>query len=65
MLKADKLYCYKCKRYTTHNYVGSKCDYEGLGIARAILAVSSLGLSETVGRHKYWQCSKCGDIRKD
>lgn len=65
MLKVDKKYCSKCKRYTPHNYVGSKSDYEGLGIARVILAVSSLGISETVGRNKYWQCSKCGDIRKD
>ena len=65
MLKVDKKYCWKCGKYTPHNYVGAKSDFEGLGIARVIVAISSLGVSETVGRDKYWQCSKCGEVRKD
>ena len=64
MLKVDKKYCWECGKYTPHNYVGSKSDFEGFGIARAILAISSLGISET-DRDKYWQCSKCGEARKD
>ena len=43
MLKVDKKYCWECGEHTLHNYVGSKSDFEGLGIARIIVAVSSLG----------------------
>ena len=64
MLKVDKKYCWECGKYTPHNYVGSKRDFEGLGLARVILVISSLGISET-DRDKYWQCSKCGEVRKD
>lgn len=53
MLKVDKKYCSECGKSTPHNYIGSKSDFEGLGLARVILAVSSLGTSETVGRNKY------------
>ena len=64
MLKVDKLWCEKCCERTLHNYVGSRSDYEDCGIARGILAVMSLGISE-IQRDKYWQCSKCGEIRKE
>lgn len=65
MLKVDKKWCSKCCERTPHNYVGSKSDYEGLGLARGILAIVSLGISETVCRDKYWQCSRCGDVTKE
>lgn len=65
VLKVDKKYCRECGKSTPHKYVGSKSDFEGLGLARVILAVSSLGTSETVGRNKYWQCSKCGEIKRE
>ena len=64
MLRVEKKWCSECCERTNHNYVGSKSDYEGLGIARAILAVGSLGISETVCRDKYWQCCKCGVYRR-
>lgn len=64
VLKVEKKWCSECCERTNHNYVGSKGDFEGLGIARAILAVSSLGISETVCRDKYWQCCKCGEVSK-
>ena len=65
MLKVDKKYCKECGKRTTHNYVGSKSDFEGLGFIRSIVTVSTLGISESVGRNKYWQCSKCGEIKKE
>lgn len=65
MAKIDKKWCSKCRTSTYHKYAGSKSDYEGLGIARGILAVASLGISETVTRDRFWQCTECGAIRKD
>ena len=64
MLKVDRKWCRECCKRTPHNNVGSKSDYEGCGIARGILAIMSLGISETQ-RDKYWQCSKCGEITKE
>ena len=66
MLKIDKKYCHKCHRYTVYNYVGSKSDFEDCGfVIRSILAISSLGLTETLCRDRYWKCSKCGEIVKE
>lgn len=65
MAKIDKKWCSKCRTSTYHKYAGSKSDYEGLGIARGILALASLGISETVTRDRFWQCTECGAIRKD
>jgi hypothetical protein len=63
MLKASMEYCRKCCKRTPHSYVGSKNMLDGFGIARVILAVASLGTSETV-RGRYWQCQKCGEIKE-
>ena len=65
MAKVDKKYCFQCKRSTLHDLRGSKSDFEGLGIARAAIAISSFGLSELSFRTKYWQCSECGKIKED
>lgn len=65
MLKVDKKYCSECGKRTTHNYIGSKGDFEDLGLLRVIMAISTLGISETLCRDKYWQCSKCGEIKKE
>ena len=65
MLKVDKKYCSECGEYTPHNYAGSKGDFEGLGLARGILAVSTLGISETFCRDKYWQYSRCGELTRE
>ena len=47
-----------------HKKIGRSSVFEGYGIARGILAVSSLGLSEVIGHENYWQCLKCGEIQK-
>ena len=65
MLKVKKKFCCECRDWTPHKYVGSEGDFEGLGFVRGILAVATLGTSETICRDKYWQCSRCGDIRRD
>ena len=65
VLKANNKFCVKCGKITPHNYVGSKGDFEGFGLARGILAVCSLGVSETLCRNKYWQCYRCGEVTKE
>lgn len=64
MVTVNEKWCSKCGKRTIHNYVGSKSDFEGYGIARVFVAVTSLGFSEVAGRAKYWQCSKCGKLTK-
>lgn len=63
-MKKRPIYCWKCRRTTPHSYVGKKSDYEGMGIARAYMAVISLGMTETTWADKYWQCDCCGDIAR-
>lgn len=58
------LYCFECGKTTPHLYCGRRSAFEGTGIARAILAVSSLGMSETTLADRYWQCECCGEMRK-
>ena len=66
MIKMKEKYCKKCCKETTHNYIGSENEFEELGpIIRGLLAFASLGMTETLGSKKYWQCTKCGKIKKD
>lgn len=64
-MKTKVEYCIKCGERTVHKLVDRKTVADGCGIARAMLAVVSLGLSETVGADLYYQCSKCGRIREE
>lgn len=63
-MTCKEIYCDKCCKRQVHKKIGSSSSYAGLGIARGILAISSLGLSETITRDYYWQCLKCGEIQK-
>lgn len=65
MLTKKNSYCFECERTTPHAYVGKKSPFEGTGPARAILAITSLGMSETTWSDKYWQCEHCGHIKKN
>ena len=58
------MYCWKCGESTPHVYVGKESDYEGMGFARAYMAIFSLGMTETALAIKYWQCERCGNIRR-
>lgn len=62
MAKTKVKYCSECGKRTVHKFVGHESVAEGLGLARGMLAVVSLGLSETVGSKWYYQCEKCGNI---
>lgn len=62
MVKYKERYCWKCAEHTTHEYVGSEGDYKGFGLARMILAIGTLGMSETNCRKWYWRCTKCNSI---
>lgn len=64
MLRKKNLYCFDCGRTTPHSYVGKKSMFEGVGPARIIMAVASLGITETSLADKYWQCEACGNIKK-
>lgn len=57
--------CRKCHGDTVHTLVGKDAMCEGLGIIRGIAAIASLGITETVGVDKYYQCQKCGEITKE
>ena len=53
MLRVENKFCSKCCECTAHNYVGSKSDFEGDGLARGILAVITLGVTETLLRDRF------------
>ena len=38
---------------------------EGLGLIRVFMAITTLGITETIGVDKYYQCQKCGEIYKE
>ena len=63
-MKTTVKYCGKCRKKTVHTIVARKTVADGLGIARAILAVTSFGISETVAADEYYQCNICGKIVK-
>jgi hypothetical protein len=65
MAKNKIIYCRECRKRTVHSYVCKETAGDGTGIARVILAVSSFGISETLGAFKYWQCQKCGHLYKE
>lgn len=63
-MTVKKIYCHKCGNHQPHKKIGSSSGYEGMGIARGLLAVMSLGMSEFSGREIYWECLKCGEVRR-
>ena len=63
-MTCKEIYCCNCCKKQVHKKIGRSSVFEGYGIARGILAVSSLGLSEVIGHENYWQCLKCGEIQK-
>lgn len=60
-------YCRKCREETVHYLVDKDSALRNGGVARGMLAVCSLGLSEVINSatiEKTWQCQKCGTIKK-
>lgn len=58
-------HCHKCHKDTIHTFVAKDAMCEGFGIGRVLVAICSLGVSETVGVDRYYQCQECGEIRKE
>ncbi len=61
-MKANKVkYCSNCCELTTHKFAGKgESGVEGLGLARVVFAVCTLGFSEYAD--SYYECKKCGKI---
>lgn len=64
MAKNKVLYCFECGEKTVHKFISRQTPGDGLGIARGMLAVFSFGISETAGADWYYQCQKCGNLKK-
>ena len=64
MPKKKSMFCLECGKSTPHVYTGSESPFEGAGPARLMIAMTTFGLSETTMRDRFWQCEKCGDIKK-
>ena len=57
-------YCNKCHATKEIKKVGKSTIADGFGFVRGIIAIASLGISETVGATHYYQCEKCGNIKQ-
>lgn len=61
MSKRKVMFCWNCCEDTIHEFINKETIADGAG--RVLLAILSLGLSESsVSATKYWQCTKCGNI---
>lgn len=64
MPKTKVMWCSKCHAERVFRHVAKSTIADGLGFIRGIMAVASLGISETVGANHYYQCEKCGHIHE-
>ena len=63
-MKTKVRYCVKCEKDTVHELVSREAMCEGLGLIRVMMCVSTLGITETLGVTKHYQCRKCGNLKK-
>lgn len=54
--------CINCHEDTVPTLVAKDALCEGLGLIRGFMAITSFGITETIGVDKYYQCQKCGKI---
>lgn len=64
MKKCKDIWCNECGKSQVHEHYGSHGDYEGFGPACIIIAIGSIGISETMCRDHYWKCTKCDNVQK-
>lgn len=64
-MKTKVKHCYKCRKDTVHTLVAKDAMCEGLGPIRGLMAIMTLGITETIGVDKYYQCQTCGEITDD
>lgn len=56
-IRKKSLFCLEC-RTTTHAYLGKEMPFDGCFLARGMVAVVSLGMSETPWAERFWQCEE-------
>lgn len=64
IMKKKPMFCRDCSKTTPHVYVGKESACEGAGLARGIIAICTLGISETSLADHFWQCERCRRIKK-
>lgn len=64
MPKTRVCYCGECEKETKHYRIERDSMGVGLGLFRPLLAVMSLGLSESTICAKY-ECSRCGNVTEE
>ena len=61
-MNCEAKFCFKCNKRTLQKYIGKKTAVSGNKILRIIVAILSLGMTETIFAEKYYQCEDCGHI---
>lgn len=64
MARTKVFWCDKCHADRVHILVDRKTLADGTGPVRGIVAIATLGMSETVLAERLYQCNKCGYIAK-
>lgn len=60
-----RIYCDNCHQYTDYVKIGRKSLGENYGHAgRVMLGIMTLGITELCTDKYYYQCAKCGNIKK-
>lgn len=62
MSKAKVKYCNKCRKETIHSFLSKDTIADGMGLIRAVIAIGSLGVSESLEAKKYYRCTRCAKI---
>ena len=61
-MKKKVIWCPRCLQRTVHRFINKETVADGFGFWRGIVAITTLGLSETALADKHWQCENCGKI---
>lgn len=56
-------YCWECGEDTVQTLVSEEHDFEGCGLFRGFMAITTFGLSEADPK-RHWQCNKCGKLNE-
>lgn len=59
-------YCYRCRQLSQHKLIAKDPAITEFGtVARVIFAICSLGITESIGADRYFQCVNCGNIKAE
>lgn len=62
-VKKKEMFCSDCIKTTPHVYAGKETLFDGSFLARGMVALVSLGMSESTWAEHFWQCERCGNVR--